>query len=233
MEIELNEQEQRLLEHLMVIPPDLNGARILLTERTFSPEAVTKIAIDYAWACMWEVSDLKEEKGALIPEGIIPGLHSTHLVQVFALLLRYGMDPNGAVEDSCLLHDLQYVDNEYLGADALALLLENGADPNKPFSGSTVFEEVDFDVLFGSVEQRHRSRFESTARCWMVLLGYGGMYRKPDVPYWLYREFESDETFDLKKLRDHRNYYVGLSIENGERMIHIYDRRTFWEVARF
>lgn len=34
------------------------------------------------------------------------------------------------------------------------------------------------------------------------------------------------------KLKDHRNYYYGLSYENGNRMIHIYDKKTFWEVAR-
>jgi len=48
----------------------------------------------------------------------------------------------------------------------------------------------------------------------------------------VFREYNSDALFDLKKLKDHRNYYYGLSCENGDRVIHIYDKKTFWEVAR-
>lgn len=234
MEIELNEQEHRLLEHLMVIPPNLDGAEKLLSEACLSADAVTRIGLRYLEGCFSDTCEGEGYPPDLFRNGIIPGRHSTHLYEVTELLLRFGLNPNAICDNEmCMLSELRFVDNEYVGADTMALLLEHGADPNLVIGGPTIFEDIDFDVCFDTVNQSIRHRFDALTHCWMTLLGYGGMYRKPDVPYWLYREFESDETFDLKKLRDHRNYYVGLSIENGERMIHIYDRRTFWEVARF
>ena len=62
----------------------------------------------------------------------------------------------------------------------------------------------------------------------MVLLAYGCDNSGIQV-FW---EYNSDTLFDLKKLRDHRNYYYGPSYENGDHVIHIYDKKIFWDVAK-
>jgi hypothetical protein len=64
------------------------------------------------------------------------------------------------------------------------------------------------------------------------LLGYGGWKQLPEDCITLFWEFGSNQLFNWEKLRDHRNFYVGLSVENDKETICIYDKRTFWEVAR-
>jgi hypothetical protein len=120
------------------------------------------------------------------------------------------------------------VDNAYVAADTMALLLEHGGNPNLNMDGQSVFGIVDFEIWFGSVEQSLRWRYDAWVHIWMVLLTYGCNNSGIQV----FREYNSDAMFDLKKLRDHRNYYFGLSYEDQERVIHIYDKNTFWEVAR-
>lgn len=233
MWVELNEQEQRLVDHLMVIPPDFKGAERMLQEESLSAASVTRVGLCYIDGCFCDSWEGEECPPDLFQNGILPDRHSSYLYQVVELLLRFGLEPDGIHEDTSMLDGLRFVDNEYVAADTMVLLLEHGADPNLRVEGASVFEDIDFDVFFDTVNQRIRHRFDSVTHCWMVLLGYGGKYSNPEVPIQLYREFNSKEVFDLRKLRDHRNYYVGLSRKNGGIDIHIYDRRTFWEVARF
>ena len=65
-----------------------------------------------------------------------------------------------------------------------------------------------------------------------LLLAYGGKTEGKAPAVQAFKEYDSDTLFDLRKLKDHRNYYVGLSTLNDQRTIHIFDKKTFWEVAR-
>jgi len=66
----------------------------------------------------------------------------------------------------------------------------------------------------------------------MVLLAYGGRLNSGVPEAEARREYDSSEMFDIAKLKNHRGYYFGLSIENGERTLHIFDKGTFREVTR-
>ena len=79
--------------------------------------------------------------------------------------------------------------------------------------------------------------YDSLVHCWMVLLGFGG---KPTggrppvdlVDEWTLKEFVP---FDIKKLKDHKNYAFTLTHttnRGNSPTIHIFDKRTYWEVAR-
>jgi hypothetical protein len=236
MDLPLNDKSQQLLDALMTIPPDLATAEKLLQQECFSSDEVTKVAMRYADECFLDIADKFRTdpddrisfSGFMPPPGVVPGLHSTYLYDVVKLLLDYGLDPNAIIDEDNIMEMLLYVDNEYVAADTIALLLEHGGDPNQIIDGESVFQQIDFGIWFDAVELYIRWRYDAWVHIWMVLLAYGCK----DSGIKVFREYNSDTLFDLKKLRYHRNYYFGLSYEDQERVIHIYDKNTFWEVAR-
>ena len=127
------------------------------------------------------------------------------------------------------MDSLLFIDNEYIAADTMLLLLEHGGDPNLQVDGETIYQSVAFEIWYGSDEQEIRWRYDSWVHLWMVLLAYGGKAKNTK----LFKEYGVPNTFDLCKLKEHRNYFVGLSIDNKEHVVHIYDKRTLWEVARW
>ena len=110
--------------------------------------------------------------------------------------------------------------------------MEHGGDPNLIVDGEDLFRHIDFDIRFDTVEQYMRWRFDAMVHMWMVLLSCGGKIEGKVPAVQVFKEYDSDDLFDLRKLRDHRNYFVGLSTLNVRRTIHIYDKKIFWEVAR-
>lgn len=232
MHIGLNAREQGLLELLTVIPPDTDGAERYLQEKHLSCGEITRAALEYAGCCYCEVGDLAHEQKILHPENKIPGLHSTYILDVLRLLLRYGLEPNGAYAGCNIMDSMRFLDNELLAADALALLLEHGgkADMRIPGEEETLFQTMDFDVFFGAVEQYDRQQYAAIVHCWMVLLGYGA--RNGEEKMQVFREYDCAKEFDLRKLKEHRKYYFGVSHTQSGFAISIYDKDTLWEVAR-
>lgn len=206
---------EELKELLLEIPPKLESAQRLLQEKNLSSEALTNIAAEYLDACKWE--DGRS--------------HAVYAYQAMEMLLRYGLEPNSCYEGKSLLHRLLFMEHDYMSADTLGLLFAHGADPNLKDKEETVFEGLDFDIWFGSVEMEDRKKYDSWLHSWMVFLSWGAEFPRGVTPT-LFREFGSSEPFDLKKLRQHRNFYWGLSIEDGQRTVHIYDKNTMWEVVR-
>lgn len=66
---------------------------------------------------------------------------------------------------------------------------------------------------------------------WMVLVAYGGETPSKGSTVNVFQEYNSNEPFHLQKLRNHRDYHFGLSMENNERRLHVYDKKTLWKVA--
>ena len=234
MEFIQTEKSQQLWELLSVIPPDLEGAeRFLQTERLTSDE-VNRVGLEYADHCYCDAHDLYRMNDLPVPEGIIPGLRSTHLYEVTKLMLNYGLEPNFICNQRNIMEMLRSVDNEFVAADTLDLLLAHGGDPFLDVDGETLFDSVDFDVFFGAVEQYDRDFHDAWVHMWMVLLGYGAKY-KDDSPITLYKEYTDDAwaaLFDPQKLKDHRKYAFQLiHLEKGF-AVSIVDRYTRWEVMR-
>jgi len=48
----------------------------------------------------------------------------------------------------------------------------------------------------------------------------------------VYLEYNSSKTFDWDNLKNHRNYYYGITHLENDFAISIYDKDTLWEVAR-
>ncbi len=232
MSIALSEREQALFDLLIAIPPEMVNAEQYLQENKLTESEVTRVAIRYADECFCDAGDFAWENNLPHTEEIIPELHSTHLYDVVNLLLRYGLDPNGTYDGDNIMHLLKYVDNEFLSADTIALLLEKGGkvDLAIPDTCASLFGEVDFDVFFDAIEQRYRQRYAALVHYWMVMIGYGA--RCGEGKMQVFREYDSSDVFDLAKLKNHRNYYFGITRLGDDFAISIYDKNTLWEVAR-
>lgn len=249
MDLPLNQNEKILLDLLLEIPPKYEDARRHICTAELSAAGITKTAVYYADSCFLDVGDWLFEHmkppvdiaKAVLSQGIFPGLHSTYIYDVIEFLLGYGLDPNAVfeTESGCrnIMQQIMYVDNEYLGADTLALLLEHGGDPNILIDGETVMDDVDADIWFGSVEQEIRWRYDQAVHRWMVLVGFGGTPGEENERLKLFEEYDESgchrRKFDLARLRNHREFYFGLSLEERGRTLHIYDRKTFWKVAEW
>jgi len=178
---------------------------------------------------------------AAVPPGIFPGLHSTYICDVIKFLLEYGLNPNAVLTTEWghynIMDEVKFIDNEYLGADVLAMLLEHGGDPNLTIDGETLLDDMVFDIWFGSVEQEIRWRYDAWVHFWMVIVGYGGTCS--EITDWpkLFKGYDENgcygKMFDISQLKNHREFYFGLSFECGARTLHIYDKRTFWKVAEW
>lgn len=244
MELELTERSQELLELLITIPPQLDIAKKYLETNQLTADEVTRVANIYADKCFRDYDEYLYDnwpedctlRDLPLPEGIAQGILSAHLCEVIEFLLRYGLDPNAVyiVDGDVynIMRLISFIDNEYIAADAMVLLLEAGGDPNLVVEFETIYECVSDDVWFGALEQELRWRYDNWIHVWMVMLAYGGTPRGKKSPLEVFREYYSNDLFEIKKLKNHRDYYYGISMENHEPVIHIYDKRTLWEVAR-
>ena len=245
MELILNTDEQALLEMLLATPPQYEAARNRLTDKKISAESVSKVGLRYTEECFLDYGDaIFESKLSVqpgqqntVPHDVVSRLHSTYLYDVMKLLLEFGLDPNAVYEShgnqNNIMAQLLYVDNEYRGADTLALLLEHGGNPNLVVDGESIFEQIDFEIWFGSVEQYIRWRYDAWVHMWMVAVAYGGEITVKGPTVKVFNEYGAGELFNLQKLRNHRKYYYGLSIEDDERHLHVYDKNTLWKVAEW
>ena len=86
--------------------------------------------------------------------------------------------------------------------------------------GFANFQEIFADEMF----------WQSLNNTWFVVLGYGGRPKDRALSVTLFKEWQGGTVFSLEKLREHRNYSVTL-LRDGD--IAIYDKNTFWEVARW
>lgn len=228
----LNEREKKLLDLLLAIPPKMDDAECYLQAEGLKGKEITKVAIEYTEYCFCEAGDFAYEQGIPHPPDIIPNLHSTYIFDVIQLLLQNGLDPNDIFEDQNVMSNLEYVDNEFLAADTLALLLEHGGKIDRilPDTAETLSQTIEFDVFNDAIEQRDRQRYAALVHCWMVLIGYGAQYTEDSIQ--TFTEHHPWKMFDLRKLRNHRNYYFGVMQLENRVAISIYDKKTLCEVAR-
>lgn len=243
MELELTEGSQELLDLLMTIPPKFDAAKAYLDTNPLSSDEVTRVANVYADNCFLEFGDYlsKVYPGCDLSKldvamDIVPELYSAYIYDVVKLLLPYGLDPNAVYISQyghCnIMSLLLHIDHGYLAADTMALLLESGGDPNLVVELESIYESVTDDIRFGAIEQEIRWLYDSWIHLWMVLLAFGGKARGRNFSVEVFCEYESNSLFDIQKLRNHRDYYYGISKENYAPVIHIYDKKTFWEVVR-
>lgn len=232
---------EELLNRLLALPTDLEAIEKLLKERNYSSDDVSRAGYDFAEYCWDEVLDYadahEDEFTSMFPK-LIPDLCSTQMARIFELLLKYGLDPNTVCDGDTLMGCVCEVYNEYVAADTLELLLSNGGDPFMMTNGTTLFSEVDGYVIFDAIELERRSLYDSYVHCWFVMLGHSdnllnGKEIVTVMPSHL--GFEGVNRFEISDLRNHRNFTFGITdtpCRGDSWSLHIFNKRTCWEVAR-
>ena len=236
--IALTEREDALRILFADYAPEDHRIRRTLEHGDFTPEEITRAAIEYVYDCYYEEMDLSDDFGEDLNEA---ELHSAALPGLFRLLLEFGLDPNAVHENCNLMNTLFLIKCGYCSADALALLLENGGDLNTVVDGERVFDHAEFDIFFDAFELYDRRRYDAEVHFWLVCIGYGAKLTNGRCPITVIQKEDplaedlGVKPFELADLKQHRNYTFGLSHvpSNGESYtIHIFDKRTNWEVAR-
>lgn len=226
-----SEKTLELLKLLGSFPPDIGAAWAFLQSENLSPEEVTNAGLCYIGACYGDIAPDAYDSADPQALHVVPNVRSAYICDVIGLLLEFGLEPNGVYDGKNIMFELTCMDNEYIAADTLALLFEKGGDPNFAPYDTSLFCALDFSVCNDMMDQPDRARFASLVHMWMAAIGYGG--RPPQERSEIFKVPDSDEYFDLAQLRNHRNFYFGISRRGRDIAISIYNKQTLCEVARF
>lgn len=195
------------------IPADIGRIRMLLKAKSFSPDQLAEVYIQHLEdRCEFEPRNFDSENGRY------PGkeeIHSGSIYDLAEIFLEYGMNPNFIRDDNSILLSLKYVAFGQLCADTARLILEHGGDPNLKVEGSTIFEELDFDIIFDAREffsgeeyipPENARHFEAVVHLWFVMMGYGGVLENGRSPVSL------KEGCSIEMLKQHERFDFSVSL---------------------
>ncbi len=212
------------------IPPKRIEIDCIFRQYRFSKVQLAILAHHLAEDCFREYYDAMDPN---VEEVTPEHMHSNHLVESLQQLLNYGLDPNvfaGEYNDN-VMWNLQYVDAPNVGAAAMRLLLEHGANPNLicPSENESIFDYLDFAVSYDC----YSHDYFFMVQCWLVLIGYGGRPRCNRDPVVMLK----NNSLKIFKNFEYYDYEIEMlkqkSDEYGLWIMHIFDVRTGTEVARF
>lgn len=238
----LEGRTKELYDKLYTVDFDADGLRKELEEGKYDADTVNMAAIEYVDDCginfdHWSISGDEYNPGETVQ-----GYESSHMTEVICVLLDYGLDPNkiimvdnqhGGFDEYNIMEQVQMVFNGYQAADSLYLLLSHGGNPYLEVDRVPLNIEPDWDIGFDTINREDMvddSMYDAKMHYWFVLVGFRADLSEADLP------LEPVKSFDLSKLKDHRNYYAGAihsDEEDNNWELCIFDRHTNWEVARF
>ena len=232
---------KELYERLFTTEFDLDSLKKDLDSGIYDADAVNLAAYEYVDDCTSLLGTEDDDFWAVGPGKTIPGYESSHMTEALELLLNYGLDPNkifreerkdGSFEEFNIMRELNWVDNGYQGADSLYLLLSHGGNPNLVVDREHLLSEPYFDLWFDTVNRNmlYESVYDAKVHYTMVLIGFGANMGEER------NQLDPVGNFDLSRLREHRDYYVGAihSDKSNDGMeLCFFNKHNNWEVARF
>ncbi len=242
----LNNNSKVLYNLMWKMPPDYDEIRHIINHNKMTPAEITLAMVQFIKAIRYE-EDCSDELSSFIGDdnafefSYYEKYHSAFLPGLMQTLIESGLDVNLLSKFGDVLHRILYLENGYTAADTFAVLFNNGLDVyTADDDGDSLFDTIDFDILFGMRNQYIRRRYDSWFHTWLVFVGYGAEMKNGTCPVDIVYEDDENSEFEIKNfeiedLRNHHNYYFGISyLENrGDKYtIHIFDKRTKYEVAR-
>ena len=235
--MDLSDNAKKLYE--LLFTKNFNAVSLItkLESGVFSTEDINTAAIQYIDDCtsLLDGDDPRYENAAFGED--IPGIESSHLLEAIRILLRFGLNPNYSLNNDLtgnIMWIMHFVFNGYQAVDAVALLLENGGNPNLSFDGCSLIADLCADIpwfLGGDVESRYIA--DSFMHYLMVFIGYGAKWENGNDIVVTYDDFETSG------FRDHRKFYHGFIHVKYEddpyntSAVSLFDKTTNREVARY
>lgn len=213
-----------LLSMLLELPPQLDKIEKELQKGAYTSEEVTCAACQFVDDYCWLEYRYFEYYHARKPK--TEEIHSSYLYEICALLLRYGLNPNLTVDDTNLLSLVRRVDSPFVAAKTSRLLLENGADFNLYVDGESVFENLDFDIVFDAIELEDRNLYMQMFWTWLLMIGYGATMGNGQCPV------EVADGFSVEQFKDFENFTYEIEFLKKDWIMHIIDSRTNERVAK-
>ena len=206
---------------------DLKAIEEYIDTNEVSPERITRVATMLVERFAFEEQDfiMEHEREPMPHELIITGW-----VELFDLFISKGLDPNLIVRESerlryNIMHELFYMRNGNISLPILKKLLEIGGDPNLMLDDETLFDGVDFDIVFGAVEQEDRGFYATWVMFWLLLLGYGGRLSNGTPPITM----KNGYTYDVFK--DYERFDFDFEVTDNDWFIHVYFKDSREEVG--
>lgn len=198
-----------------------------LASGIYTPEDVSIAGFQYVSDCICDLMDENGQTPCRAYGERLPGFYSSHMLEALNCLLEYGLDPNmlygEGMEQSNIMSELRYVENGYLAADSLALLIDHGGNPSIRIDGVSLIRDVNLDLLFDFINQTDRARYDSLAHYWMVLVGSGAKLEDGG------ESIDMCPGYSVSTLRNHRDFYYG-AIQSDRTEDHMeicfFDKRT-------
>ena len=198
-----------------------------IDEHALSPERITYIATMLVERFAFEEQDFMfQYERKPMPHKLV----STNFVELFNLFISKGLDPNLVISDRegswyNIMDALFSVRNGEISLPILKKLLEIGGDPNLMLDDETLFDRVDFDIVFGAVEQEDREFYATWVMFWLMLLGYGGRLSNGHNPITM----KDGYAYDVFK--DYERFTFDFEVVNKEWFIHVYLKDSGEEVG--
>lgn len=209
---------EKLFSLLMGLPPSFVDIENELKNNDYTSEEITLVACKFAENCFCESRDFEDEHGRK-PD--VEEVHSSYIYSVCKLLLKYGLNPNLVVGDennqTNIIYELRYVEHKYVAAETVRMLLENGGSTHIVVNGVSVFDELDYDVVFDVVELENKSMFDAEFKLWLMMIGYGAKMSDGKSP------LEIKEGYDISKFRYFENYSYSIEFVEHDWFLHIFD----------
>ena len=210
-----SEKSEQLLKSIIKFHNDLPALENELIEKKYLSDEISRAAYDFAEECWSDCLDYFDD----------------HYDEICF------NEPKAVCDGETLISAVSDVYNEYLAADTLALLFEHGADPQLTTDFETLTDELILDIFFDAVELENRAIYASKLHCFFFFLGFTGNTNRGKKVVDVFIKQRCDcgiGDFKIADLRAHRNYTFGLSYDalSDEFTLHMFDRRTYLEVAR-
>lgn len=232
--LQLSENAKRLYDLLFTKEFSLERLKSELATGMYTPDDVSMAGYKYVDDCICDLMDENWQTPRRTRGKVLPGYCSSHILEALKCLLEYGLDPNAIYGDghdqSNIMRELRYVENGYIAADSLALLLDHGGNPNLLIDGVPFIRDIDFDLLFDFMNQMNRTRYDALVHYWMVLVGYGAKWGDGR------ESIDMCPGHDVSELKKHRDFYYGaIHSDRSEDHMEIcfFSKHTNWEVGRF
>ncbi len=198
--------------------PESNIAEIeqYLNESGFNPEETTHLLFRFLEEYAYHFE---------CPRPLPDDLIEPKLIEVFKVFSKYGLQPNLIINE---LNIMQVIRHIYYGNTApvlVRMLLEHGLDPNLEVDGETIFEELDFDIVFDVVELENKALFNIEFKVWLVMMGYGGTIQGGRCPV------ELKNGYEIEMFKRFENFDYEIEFLKKDWIMHIFNKESGEEVA--